>query len=118
MTHMQFLIAIIGIFLTILSIPDKYIDDMIKDYVFMAFSIGGWLFSLLITTENKRINKEMREFEKRLNEATQEIATQKTDISRFSQAFEILSKHAGFQIEPTPRIPRQPEKLDMVTNDD
>lgn len=115
---MQLLIAIMGIFLTVLSIPDKYIDAMIKDYVFMAFSIGGWLFSLFITVENMRIRKEKREFEKRLDEAAQEIDIQKMDISRFSLAFELLSKYAGFQIEPTPRIPRQPDKEEMVTNDD
>lgn len=118
LTYIGLLLSVIGLILTALSLPERYVDETTKNYFFIALVVGGWIFSLFFLIKLAFSEKKLKNMEKDLEASKSELDLVKKDISRFSIAYHMLSDFIKPQLTPVPRARHYSEALDEDTSHD
>ena len=112
LAYIGILFSAIGLILTVLSLPERNVDETTKDYFFIALVVGGWICSLALMIKNVFSEKKLESMKQDLEDYKSQLETAKSDISRFSIAYHILSDFIRPQLTPIPRATHHPESRD------
>ncbi len=112
LTYIGILISVVGLFFTVLSLPERYIDETTKDYFFTALVVFGWIFSLVFLIRHALLEKKLETMQRDLEDYKSQLDLARKDISRFSIAYHTLSDFIRPQLTPTPRAIYHPESRD------